>query len=52
MSTAAPAPKRNIIGGAGTGAGLPPLEPVPPVELQPPFEDQWPPLLQPLLLDP
>ncbi len=61
---AAAAPNRSTIGGAGTGAGgppvdpvLPPVEPVlPPVEppllLQPPVEPQPPLLPQPWLLDP
>ncbi len=61
---AAAAPNSNTIGGAGTGAGGPPVEPVlppvepvlPPVEppllLQPPVEPQPPLLPQPWLLDP
>jgi hypothetical protein len=60
-SAAAAAPNNRTIGGAGTGAGGPPLDPVlPPVELpwppllllQPPFELQPPLLPQPLLLEP
>ena len=56
-SAAAAAPKSRTIGGAGTGAGGPPLEPVlplpPPFEpCQPPFELQPPLLLHPALLDP
>jgi len=50
IAAAAP-PNKKIIGGAGTGAGVPPVEPVepcPPVELQPPFDDQPPLELQPL----
>jgi len=57
---AAAAPNSRTIGGAGTGAGGPPLDPVlPPVELpwpplllQPPFELHPPLLPQPWLLDP
>lgn len=52
---AAAAPKRMTIGGAGTGAGGPPLDPVLPwwpLLLQPPFELQPLLVLQPLLLDP
>jgi hypothetical protein len=48
---AAAPPKRKIIGGAGTGAGDPPVEPVdplPPFELHPPFDDQPPLELHPL----
>jgi hypothetical protein len=46
---AAAPPNRKIIGGAGTGAGGPPVDPLlppfdppcqPPFELQPPFDDQ------------
>lgn len=59
-SAAAAAPNSSTIGGAGTGAGVPPVDPVPPFEPpllppfddQPPFELQPPLLLQPLLLDP
>jgi hypothetical protein len=50
-SAAAAAPNSRTIGGAGTGAGGPPVEPVLPLEpldpLLPPFE-----LLQPWLLEP
>lgn len=53
MAAAAP-PNSRSIGGAGTGAGVPPVEPVepddpllPPFELQPPFDDQPPVELQP-----
>ncbi|WEK41687.1 MAG: hypothetical protein P0Y64_09625 [Candidatus Sphingomonas colombiensis] len=45
---AAAAPNSRTIGGAGTGVGLPLLDPLLPVELHPPFDDQ-PPLE--LLLD-
>lgn len=55
-SAAAAAPNSRTIGGAGTGAGGPPLEPVLPLEplepLLPPFELQPPLLLQPWLLEP
>jgi hypothetical protein len=55
IAAAAP-PNNRIIGGAGTGAGVPPVDPVdepwPPVELQPPFDDQPPFELQPLDDDP
>ncbi|MGN6817372.1 MAG: hypothetical protein ACTHJR_01730 [Sphingomonas sp.] len=51
IAAAAP-PNSRIIGGAGTGAGVPPVDPVEPllplVELQPPFDDQPPFELQPL----
>jgi hypothetical protein len=50
MAAAAP-PNNKIIGGAGTGAGVPPVDPVEepwPLELQPPFDDQPPFELQPL----
>jgi hypothetical protein len=51
IAAAAP-PNSRIIGGAGTGAGVPPVEPVEPllplVELQPPFDDQPPFELHPL----
>ena len=51
IAAAAP-PNSRSIGGAGTGAGVPPVDPVepllPPFELQPPFEDQPPFELQPL----
>jgi hypothetical protein len=50
IAAAAP-PNSRIIGGAGTGAGVPPVDPVepcPPLELQPPFDDQPPFELQPL----
>ncbi|MEG3122909.1 hypothetical protein [Sphingomonas sp. GB1N7] len=60
---AAAAPNSRTIGGAGTGAGVPPVDPVlPPFDppggspwpllLQPPFELQPPLLPQPWLLDP
>ncbi|KQS04553.1 hypothetical protein ASG11_10070 [Sphingomonas sp. Leaf357] len=59
-NAAAAAPNSRTIGGAGTGAGVPPLDPVlppldppwPPLLLQPPFELQPPLLPQPWLLDP
>lgn len=54
-SAAAAAPNSRTIGGAGTGAGGPPVEPVLPLDpLEPlePFELQPPLLLQPWLLDP
>jgi hypothetical protein len=58
-SAAAAAPNSNTIGGAGTGAGGPPDEPVDPFEppwwpldVQPPFDDQPPLVLQPFELDP
>lgn len=55
-SAAAAAPNSRTIGGAGTGAGGPPVEPVLPLEpldpLLPPFELQPPLLLQPWLLEP
>jgi hypothetical protein len=56
INAAAAAPNSRTIGGAGTGAGDPPFDPVPPLlplePCQPPFELQPPLLLQPLLLDP
>lgn len=55
-SAAAAAPNSRTIGGAGTGAGGPPVDPVLPLEplepLLPPFELQPPLLLQPWLLEP
>ncbi|MFA5966189.1 MAG: hypothetical protein WC804_19420 [Sphingomonas sp.] len=56
-SAAAAAPNSRTIGGAGTGAGGPPVDPVLPLDpllppLEPPFELQPPLLLQPWLLDP
>lgn len=59
-SPAAAAPNRITIGGAGTGAGVPLLDPGvpglqpclhPPLD-QPPFDDQPPLELQPFELDP
>ena len=48
-SAAAAPPNRKIIGGAGTGAGGPPDEPVDPLlPCQPPFDDQPPLDPQPL----
>jgi hypothetical protein len=51
---AAAAPNRSTIGGAGTGAGGPPVDPVlPPVEpVLPPVEPVLPPVEPPLLLQP
>jgi hypothetical protein len=57
-SAAAAAPNSRTIGGAGTGAGGPPLDPVlpllpwPPLELHQPFELHPPFELQPWLLEP
>ncbi|MEG3143846.1 hypothetical protein U1839_04205 [Sphingomonas sp. RT2P30] len=55
-SAAAAAPNSRTIGGAGTGAGGPPVDPVLPLDPCPPFEPplelQPPLLLQPWLLDP
>lgn len=50
IAAAAP-PNNRIIGGAGTGAGVPPVDPVEepwPLELHPPFDDQPPFELHPL----
>ncbi|MES2098139.1 MAG: hypothetical protein V4459_15410 [Pseudomonadota bacterium] len=59
-NAAAAPPNSKSIGGAGTGAGVPPVDPVdpllppcqPPFELQPPFDDQPPLEPQPLLDEP
>jgi hypothetical protein len=51
-SAAAAPPNNRSIGGAGTGAGVPPVEPVDPLlpfEDQPPFDDHPP--LEPQPLD-
>jgi hypothetical protein len=53
---AAAAPNSRTIGGAGTGAGGPPVDPVLPLDPWPPFDpplELHPPLLlQPWLLEP